>query len=653
MVAAPSAEIVVRAQGLGKCYKQQIAVQNFDLTVRRGEIYGLIGPDGSGKSSMMKAIAGVLAFEQGQLQVFNVRLDSEAAAERVKERLGFMPQGLGLNLYADLSVEENIDFFAQLRLVTPDQLAERKQKLLKMTRLEPFRDRAMKNLSGGMKQKLGLICTLIHQPELVILDEPTTGVDPVSRRDFWAILAELLQEHGMTALISTAYMDEASRFHRLSMLHEGQVLASGEPDDIQRQIPGCVVELKAETLTETIGTIKSHFEQVDVMGNTIRVFIDRSSFDEAVNIVTQAVPDVPFKSVLAIEPTLEDTFIAQLRHKKQVDRTAHPPIPVNTANPLKRPSGVAIAARDLCRDFGAFRAVDNISFSVRQGEIFGLLGANGAGKTTVIKMLTGILPPTAGEGEVAGANMQAAGQTIKERIGYMSQAFSLYQDLTVLENLQLYANIYGVSRKAIRPRIHELIDLAGLNAVRHSLVAALPMGMRQRLALSCALVHHPRVLFLDEPTSGVDPVGRRQFWEILVHLAKIDRVAILVTTHYMSEAEHCDHLALMYAGKIIADDSPQNMKQALETEAGKLLDIRVDRPLAALQALQQAGFKDAALFGNHIHLLTHDTEQTIQQLRQLLSQQGMALSHCKVLPLTLEDVFVYRILALERQAQKG
>ncbi|WP_245395132.1 ABC transporter ATP-binding protein [methane-oxidizing endosymbiont of Gigantopelta aegis] len=235
----------------------------------------------------------------------------------------------------------------------------------------------------------------------------------------------------------------------------------------------------------------------------------------------------------------------------------------------------------------------------------------------------------------------------------MSQAFSLYQDLTVLENLQLYANIYGVPRKAIKQRINELLDLAELKTVSHTLVNTLPMGMRQRLALSCALVHHPRVLFLDEPTSGVDPVGRRQFWEILVHLAKIDRVAILVTTHYMSEAEHCDHLALMYAGKIIADDSPQNMKLALEKEAGKLLDIRVDQPLAALQALQQAGFKDAALFGNHIHMLTHDTEQTLQQLRQLLSRQGMALSHCKVLPLTLEDVFVYRILALERQAQKG
>ena len=651
MVAASATEIIVRAQGVGKRYKQQAAVQNFDLTVKRGEIYGLIGPDGAGKSSVMKAIAGVLAFEQGQLQVFNVSLDSEAAAEQVKERLGFMPQGLGLNLYADLSVEENIDFFAQLRLVTSEQLAERKQKLLKMTRLEKFRDRAMKNLSGGMKQKLGLVCTLIHQPELVILDEPTTGVDPVSRRDFWAILAELLQEHGMTALISTAYMDEASRFHRLSMLHEGQVLASGEPDDIQRQIPGSVVALETDMLTETIGSIKSHFEQVDVMGNTVRVFIDSASFDEAVNIVRQVASDIPIKSILAIEPTLEDTFIALLRHRKQVERTAHSLNPVNTTHPLTLASGIAITARDLCRDFGAFRAVDKISFNVKQGEIFGLLGANGAGKTTVIRMLTGILPPTAGDGEVAGANMRVAGQTIKERIGYMSQAFSLYQDLTVEENLQLYANIYGVTRTAIKPRILELIDLAGLKTVCHSLVTALPMGMRQRLALSCALVHHPRVLFLDEPTSGVDPIGRRQFWEILVHLAKVDRVAILVTTHYMSEAEHCNHLALMYAGKIIVDDSPQNMKQALETEAGKLLDIRVDRPLAALQSLQQAGFKDAALFGNHIHILTHDTEQIMQQWRQHLSQQGIALSDYKVLQPTLEDVFVYRILALETQAQ--
>jgi len=281
------------------------------------------------------------------------------------------------------------------------------------------------------------------------------------------------------------------------------------------------------------------------------------------------------------------------------------------------------------------------------------LGANGAGKTTAIKMLTGILPPSAGEGEVAGANMRFAGQAIKERIGYMSQAFSLYRDLTVRENLRLYATIYGVRRVRLEQRIDELVVLAGLQSATDSLVHALPMGMRQRLALSCALVHRPRVLFLDEPTSGVDPIGRRRFWEILVRLAKVDQVAILVTTHYMSEAEHCDHLALMYAGRVIADDSPVQMKQALAQKTGQMLDILASRPLEAMKILQKAGFEGISLFGKHIHLLTRDADRIVRQLPQLFSRHGVELIGCTPLPVTLEDVFVYRVLVLEKQVQSS
>ena len=648
MVTEPAAAAIIQAQGVSKQYKKKMAVKSVDLTVRRGEIYGLIGPDGAGKSSLMKAIAGVLAFEQGRLQVFDVNVDSEAAAERIKGRLGFMPQGLGLNMYGDLSVDENIDFFAQLRLVTPEKLAERKQKLLQMTRLDKFRDRPMKKLSGGMKQKLGLICTLIHQPELLILDEPTTGVDPVSRRDFWAILTELLQEHGMTALISTAYMDEASRFHRLSLMHDGQILATGEPDTVQQQAAGSIVELKAELLSNTLRKIKKRFSQVDVMGNMIRIFVDNQSLDNAVKVVADSLSECNIQSIQAINPNLEDAFIALLRHKKQIIKAEQDTIEINANSQVQATSEIAIEARNLTRDFGDFRAVDQINFTVRQGEIFGLLGANGAGKTTAIKMLTGILSPSAGEGEVAGINMRFAGQAIKERIGYMSQAFSLYQDLTVLENLQLYASIYGVQRQRLKQRIDELIVLAGLQSVLGSLVHGLPMGMRQRLALSCALVHQPRVLFLDEPTSGVDPIGRRRFWDILVHLAKVDNVAILVTTHYMNEAEHCDHLALMYAGRVVADDSPKKMKYALAQESGQLLEVLVNRPQSAMTVLQQANFEGASLFGRHIHLLTQDIECSIQQLKQLFNQYSIELIRYRPLPITLEDVFVYRVLALEK-----
>lgn len=644
-----SAEPVIEATGFGKRYKRLQAVNQVDLTVRRGEIYGLIGPDGAGKSSLMKAIAGVLSFEQGSLDVFGIRIDSEAAAERIKGRLGFMPQGLGLNLYGDLSIEENIDFFAQLRQVSPKQLHERKQKLLAMTRLDAFRDRPMKMLSGGMKQKLGLVCTLIHEPELVILDEPTTGVDPVSRRDFWAILAELLKEHGITALVSTAYMDEASRFHRLSLMYNGQVLATGTPDSICQQADGSLVECVIEPQMAALDRLRPHYPQLETTGDKIRVFVDRQTPEQAQAEVGALLHGINVSAIQALAPELEDAFIALLRRDLVTAGATAQLVLSHFDHALPAEGSIAIEAKQLTCEFGAFRAVDRVDFAVKQGEIFGLLGANGAGKTTAIKMLTGILPPTAGEGRVAGADMHHAGRAIKERIGYMSQAFSLYQDLTVLENIHLYARIYGVSRRVFKQRVDWVVATAGLAQVIKHRAGSLPMGIRQRLALGCALVHQPSVLFLDEPTSGVDPIGRRQFWDILLHLAKVGRVAILVTTHYMSEAEHCDRLALMYSGRIIADDTPAHLIQDLQQEAGGLLAIATAQPLAALELLQTNGFPSVALFGQRLHLLALEPETIERRIQALLHAHGIGLLRVSYSPPTLEDVFVYRVLASERQ----
>ncbi|RLA47102.1 MAG: ABC transporter ATP-binding protein, partial [Gammaproteobacteria bacterium] len=313
---------------------------------------------------------------------------------------------------------------------------------------------------------------------------------------------------------------------------------------------------------------------------------------------------------------------------------------------------IAIEAHGLTRDFGSFRAVDQVSFSVRQGEIFGLLGANGAGKTTAIKMLTGILPPTKGEGQVAGADMRSAAQTIKERIGYMSQSFSLYQDMTVVENIRLYSRIYGVARSELGQRVDWAIEIAGLEGVEGRLASKLPLGIRQRLALSCALVHWPRILFLDEPTSGVDPIGRRRFWDILTHLSRVEQVAILITTHYMSEADHCDHLALMYAGRIIAEDSPEAMKQALYEDVGELFEVTVDQPLVAMNLLEQDGYKGVGLFGKRIHFFARDPRTVIPPLRLLFASHGLQVLKLRPLTPTLEDVFVYRILAQEKQERR-
>lgn len=644
---------VLRARGFTKRYGAVTAVDALDLTVGRGEIFGLIGPDGAGKSSLMKAAAGVLAFEGGQLEVFGVALDSERACERIKARIGLMPQGLGQNLYPDLSVEENIDFFARLRLVAPDVLAARKAELLAATRLEAFRARPMKQLSGGMKQKLGLVCTLIHAPELVILDEPTTGVDPVSRRDFWAILGRLLVERGITALVSTAYMDEAARFQRVALLFGGRLLACDAPERIAPLAPGCLVTVP--DAQAALPAVRARFAQIDVFGPTLRVFVDDADAAQALGQVAACVPGLAPAALQASAPELEDTFVALLRRRRLAEvAPAALPARVPGAAAGEADDGPAIEAVELTREFGAFRAADRVSFRVPAGEIFGLLGANGAGKSTVIKMLTGITRPTSGHGRVAGADMRRAGFAIKERIGYMSQAFSLYLDLTVVENIRLYAGIYGLDGRAAAARLDWVLEMAGLQAFGRERAAALPMGLRQRLALGCALVHRPRVLFLDEPTSGVDPIGRRVFWETLFRLSREEGVAILVTTHYMAEAEHCDHLALMYAGRVVADDTPAGMKAAVEREAGPLLEIASAAPQACLAAVTRAGGTHAALFGRQVHLLSPRASPAERaQLAAQLTADGVPDVVVTPRPLTMEDVFVYRVTALEAAAAQA
>ena len=639
----------IRVEGFTKRYGKRVAADGLSLTVQAGEIYGLVGADGAGKSSLMKAVAGVLAFDAGTVEVFGTRVDSERSAEQAKRRIGFLPQGLGLNLYPDLSIEENVDFFGRLRGVPAAELLERKRQLLEMTRLDSFRTRPMRQLSGGMKQKLGLVCTLIHEPDLVILDEPTTGVDPVSRRDFWAILGKLLEEKGVTALVSTAYLDEADRFHRVSLFHEGKVMGEGSPAELVATVPGTLALFRAEPQAEALPRLKAAFPQTEAMGAWLRVFAEGLDAPRARGAVDKALAGIPPTDWFAREPELEDVFVAMLRQRGAKLESA---FPADSRVPAAS-TDLAIEARGLTRLFGDFRAADTVSFSVPQGEIFGLLGANGAGKTTVIKMLTGILKPSSGEGRVAGADMRSAGLAIKERIGYMSQAFSLYHDLSVIENIRLYAGIYGLDGRQAQRRSDWVIGMAGLAGFENDAAGRLPMGLRQRLALGCALVHEPRVLFLDEPTSGVDPIGRRMFWDILFHLSRREGVAILVTTHYMSEAEHCDHLALMYAGRVVADASPEAMKAEVSAESGQLLELRVDRPVPAQAALRAAGFASATLHGRAVHLLSRDAAGDLARLPGKLAEAGITVQSATLRPLSMEDVFVQRITALEAADRKA
>lgn len=652
-------DVIAEVSKLSKRYGTSTALNQVSLHVKKGELFGLVGPDGSGKSSVLKSLAGVLSYDAGSVTVFDQTIDSAKAAEKIKARIGFMPQGLGQNLYRDLSVEENIDFFAKLRLVDERTLATQKARLLQMTRLTPFKNRPMKKLSGGMKQKLGLICTLIHSPELIILDEPTTGVDPVSRSDFWWILSQLIQEQQVTAIVSTAYMDEAVRFDRCALFNEGQVLALGRVDEINARVAGQVVAVQATPAYEALKQLQLQFEHIEVVGDKIRVYFDAAECAGAEERVIAALQSpnelssdpIQILSTRLQPPELEDAFLVLVTRDLAKQKTSPQGIKAVEwdhwgENHQSTADQAMILAEHLTQQFGDFRAVDNVSFQVKAGEIFGLLGANGAGKTTVIKMLTGILQPTGGNGTVAGQDMRY-GKEIKRRIGYMSQAFSLYLDMTALENLRLYASIYSVDRALTQARIDWILTLTGLSAVQKQMAANLPVGMRQRLALGCALIHQPSVLFLDEPTSGVDPIGRRQFWDILFQLSRHYQVTILVTTHYMAEAEHCDHLAIMYAGRIIADNSPAALKEEIRIEAGALYALETSDPFKALKILQQNAFEQASLYGQRIHIHSHAIEDDQQKITALLSDKGLSVLKLYPISLSMEDLFVRRIRQME------
>jgi ABC-type multidrug transport system ATPase subunit len=668
---------VVRVAKLVKRYDLVEAVRAVSLEIKPAQIYGLIGADGAGKSSLMKVVAGVLSHEEGKVEVLGRLIDSERQAEKVKSAIGFMPQGLGLNLYPTLSIEENIDFFARLRMVPPELLRERKERLLEVTRLSAFRARPAGQLSGGMKQKLGLICTLIHAPRLIILDEPTTGVDPVSRRDFWLILAQLIHTEQITALISTAYLDEASRFDHVALMHEGQIILEGPPDLLIDRADATIVQCPAEgaaltALTHRLPPARSHPRP----GAAVRAPAGRAQAQAQVQatLVAAGLPKV--ESPIVTRPHLEDLFIARLwtdaiaaRSYLPTATSASHTVHDATTNPVAGSAGRekeatagggtgritdgdtgwAIDAQALTRDFDQFRAVDGVSFQVGYGDIFGLLGANGAGKTTAIKMLTGILPPSAGLGRVAGSDMRHARQSIKERIGYMSQAFSLYTDLTVEENLMLFAGVYGLPRKVARERTRWAIELGELQGYEQVAAISLPMGLRQRLALGCALVHRPRVLFLDEPTSGVDPIGRKHFWSILRKLAREDGVAILLTTHYMAEAELCDRVAMMYAGRVVADAPPAQLKQDLLDRRGQLLEVTPRNALLALQTLKDAGFDQAVLHGRNIHIMSHQPEADRARIFSVLRAARQRSANVIPRPLTMEDVFIDIVLSREGQ----
>jgi len=481
---------VVRLKAVGLSYGRTRALDAITLDIPAGGMVGLIGPDGVGKSSLLSLIAGARVIQEGRVEVLDRDMANAEHRRLVCPRIAYMPQGLGKNLYPTLSVFENVDFFGRLFGHERQEREQRIAGLLASTGLARFADRPAGKLSGGMKQKLSLCCALIHDPDLLILDEPTTGVDPLSRRQFWELIDQIRHERaGMSVMVATAYMEEAARFNWLIAMDAGQVLATGTPTELLKRTGG-------------------------------------SSLDEA--------------------------FIALLPEEK---RSGHRQvvIPPRLAGEA---DDVAIEAEHLTMRFGDFTAVDDVSFRISRGEIFGFLGSNGCGKTTTMKMLTGLLPASEGTARLFGRPVDANDMEVRRRVGYMSQAFSLYGELTVRQNFDLHARLFSLAPEVIPGRIEEMAKRFDLVAAMDALPDALPLGIRQRLSLAVAMIHSPEILILDEPTSGVDPVARDGFWQILSDLSRLDGVTIFVSTHFMNEAERCDRISLMHAGKVLVSDTP-------------------------------------------------------------------------------------------------
>ncbi|MDM9383824.1 ATP-binding cassette domain-containing protein [Chlorogloeopsis sp. ULAP01] len=634
---------VIQVQGLYKQYGKFTAVCGIDFKVNRGEVFGLIGPDGAGKTTTFHILGGVMEATTGNVKVLNY------SPQQARLGTGYLTQQF--SLYLDLSIDENLYYSAGLRQVSENHFRERRAKYLRLMSLEKFSSRLAGQLSGGMKQKLALCCALIAEPEVLLLDEPTTGVDPVSRREFWDILAALSQE-GVTIVVATPYLDEAERCHRIALMYEGKIQEIGTLAQLRSSLGLQRLEVRASDLGITERVL------LDAVTTNISNIVDVQTFGDRLDVLVKNLhTDIAYiQSILKqnqiqatiepAQPTLENVFVTRLRQQGSDPKFI--PFPRSEEEGGRGRQGevrsfslfassTAIGAHNIWKTFGNFHAVKQLNLQVGYGEIYGLLGANGAGKTTTIKMLCGLLSPTSGEVSLAGKVGNLRSPQVRQRIGYMSQKFTLYDDLSLIQNLEFYCGVYGIPRRVRRKKIDWVLETCGLVGQENMLTGRLPGGWKQRVAFGASVMHEPEILFLDEPTSGVDPLARRQFWRLIEDFAR-HGTAVLVTTHYLEEAEHCHRMGFMVAGEMVTQGSPTEIKAE---QPGQLIEIIVDR-LDIAYDLLKLHFQpwQVSLFGSKLHLVLEHLDLELAQVRSLLQSANLEIQSLRRIPFSLEDAFI-------------
>jgi ABC-2 type transport system ATP-binding protein len=638
--AEAEAEVAVKISSLRKEYGRIEAVRGIDLEIARGEIFGLIGPDGAGKTSVFQILGGVMQATEGHALVFG------KPAREVRSSIGYLTQAF--SLYQDLSVSENLRYVGELRRLSKAEIERRGTVYLKLFDMDRFRARLAGKLSGGMKQKLALACALIAEPKLLLLDEPTTGVDPVSRREFWSTLASLSAE-GMTVVVATPYLDEAERCHRVSLMYDGRIQQTGTPAQLRKSLGLQRMEVRASELGHAEGILSKldGVNDVQRFGDRLDVMVSDPPAAETLARQALASAQIEVEEIRVAAPTLENAFVSMLCEMGGDLKSV--PFPARRKFRERAADSVAIGAHDLRKTFGSFHAVKGVNIEVRYGEIYGLLGANGAGKTTTIKMLCGLLAPTSGEMQLADERGSLRSSFVRQRIGYMSQKFSLYDDLSIDENLDFFAGVYQVPPEQREEKKRWVLEFSGLDGRGDMQTGALPGGWKQRVAFGAAIMHEPSVLFLDEPTSGVDPLARRAFWRMINSLA--DRgVAILVTTHYLEEAEQCNRLGLMVAGELVAQGSPTEIKAA---QRGHLIELITDHPQRAANLLEQEmEHWRVSLFGDRLHVIVDDDARTgIAGLARRLEGDGIQVLNAGEERYSLEDVFIAVVEQARREGR--